>query len=41
MDSLKIGKTTQNAKREDIKILTRIAFKTQFLPPMSGVVFLR
>ena len=32
LHSLKTGKRiTQNAKREDIKILTRIAFRTQFL----------
>ena len=28
---------TQNAEREEFTILTRVAFRTQFLPPMKGV----
>jgi hypothetical protein len=41
LHSLKTGKRiTQNAKREELKVLTRIAFRTQFLPPMNGVGFL-
>jgi len=39
LHSLKTGKRiTQNARREDFKILTRISFRTQFLPAlMDGV----
>jgi hypothetical protein len=38
LHSLKTGKRiTQNAKREDIKILTRIAFRTQFLSTTDEV----
>jgi len=41
LHSLKDGKRlTQNAKREELKILTRIAFRTQFLPALSGGVSL-
>jgi len=41
LHSLKDGKRlTQNAKREELKILTRIAFRTQFLPAISGGVSL-
>jgi len=41
LHSLKTGRrVTQNAKREDFKILTRIAFRTQFLPPLKQGVSL-
>ncbi len=38
LHSLKTGKrVTQTAKREDFKVLTRIVFRTQFLPPVNSV----
>ena len=41
LHSLKTGRRiTQNAKRSDFKILTRMAFRTQFLPPLKGAGFL-
>jgi hypothetical protein len=40
LHSLKTGRrTTQNAKRDSFKILTKIAFRTQFLPPLKGCGF--
>jgi hypothetical protein len=41
LHSLKDGKRlTQNAKRKDFNILTRVAFRTQFLTTVNGVGFL-
>jgi len=41
LHSLKTGRRiTQNAKREDFKILTRIAFRPQFLPRLKNMCFL-
>lgn len=41
LHSLKTGKrVTQNAKREDFKILTRITFRPQFLPHLKNMGFL-
>lgn len=41
LHSLKTGKRlTQNARREDFKILTRIAFRVQFLPALKDGVSL-
>ena len=38
LHNIKDGKRlTQTAKKEDCKVLTRIAFRTQFLPPINGV----
>jgi hypothetical protein len=41
LHSLKTGRRiTQRATRKDFKVLTRIAFRTQFLPPLKQVGFL-
>jgi hypothetical protein len=41
LHNLKTGqRITQRATREDFKVLTRIAFRTQFLPPLKQVGFL-
>jgi len=41
LHSLANGKrVTQQAKREDFSILTRIAFRIQSLPPIKGAGFL-
>ena len=41
LHSLKTGKRiTQSATRKDFDVLTRIAFRTQFLPPLKQVGFL-